>query len=253
MVKSIDRSVGRRKITSEMQQSLAHGRDKARDSVSGRGAAVAAGKAIDPLRRICPKCHTVNSGTSVRFCLKCGQDNQGKWLPCHVKGRITTRDLIAALFSRNALFALFTIILFWEALSFVNMRIDLTGRYKVELEHKLFANHPELEQSLAKKIGLSKLELIMDQRNARIEGLAITNFGQDQLEGRVSEFNPLVMSYDLFTIVNQPEGELRLNISGNIDKIFHSKHWKIVATFHGPNQRKTISDMSEVKLTEVQE
>ena len=247
LVKSIDRS-GKHRTTDEAQQGYAGSKDKARNAATAKAL-----REIDPLRKICPKCNTVNSGTSVRFCLKCGQDNQGKWLPCFVKGAFTASEFFAALFSRNALFAFFTFILIWEALSFTNMRIDLTGRYRVDLQHRLFSNHPEIAPALAKKLCLSRLDMIMDQRNARIEGFTISSFGQDALEGRVSEVNPLVMSYDIFSILNQPEGELRLNLTGTIDKIFHAKNWKIVATFHGPNHTKVISDMEDVKITEVQD
>jgi serine/threonine-protein kinase len=207
---------------------------------------------IDPMRKICPNCQTVNSATSVRFCLKCGQDNQGKWLPYQIKKSFDFFALLQPLLNRNAIFMIFITVLLWELYGFATAPVTLSGKYHITFSHDLFAGNSELNPRLAKHLAFKKADLILDQNGSHISGFIITSFGQDAIEGRVTSLNPLMLSYQLFGIVDRADGELRFQMNGKVDKVFRSQDWQMQANFHGTKQTP-VMDSVKVTFTPAQE
>jgi serine/threonine protein kinase len=207
------------------------------------------GMVVHPVKRVCPHCKTVASGGNFKFCLKCGQDNMGKWLPYHdidkAREGNPLKTLAAPENRRIVLWVILGIILCFSGNAYLSKPLVLTGKFVGKFDHPLFEDKT-LPPALARSLKLAKLEMLVSEDGDHIHGLAKTTFGEDDISGKIMPTSPMILSYDLYTRIEEPTGKLELLIDGTYDKLARSYDWTVKALFNGRNM-KPIAD--SVKMT----
>lgn len=197
---------------------------------------------FDPVLKVCPNCKAVSSSTNYRYCLKCGQDNINRWLPYLQKGnnQYGTAALSVSRTRRLILFVVLAVVLGWTAHAYLTMPIELTGKFVGTFDRQLFARNKSLPPQLAKKLGLSRITLLVSQNGSTVQGLITTRFGQDALRGKVNELSPMLVAYDLDSSIHNADGSLDIEMSGVYDKVLRSQEWTVKAFFKSAKARPVI-------------
>lgn len=208
------------------------------------------GVSADPANRICPTCMTVATGSNYRYCLKCGVDNTGKWLPYirgerdGFSGRRTSGNRYVAP-SRVFLYALLLAFILAAAAAFIMRPVDITGKYLGTCDHELFAREAA---PLSKKLKFSRLEIIFSQQADKISGIVTTKHGQILVDGEVVESDPFSVKYQLSGSDAKLGGRLQIEMHGTYDRVSRSDAWVIRATYM-PKGGASIIDRARVRLS----
>lgn len=212
------------------------------------------GMVIDPVRKVCPNCKTLSSGTNFRYCLKCGQDNTGRWLPYHQSElqKPGVLGLLNPVVRRQVLLLALGAVLVWSVYAYLTAPRELTGKFAARLDRELFAGNPLVSQALSRKLSFQNLKLLVLQQGGNVSGLVTTRYGQGEVHGKVSQVSPMLVSYELEGNISRPEGTLELEMAGTFDKVFRSDQWSLKAFFHGP-RTKPVTEFSRMELFEIQE
>src|SRR5262249_55844736 len=207
------------------------------------------GMVIDPVRRVCPQCKTVSSGSNFRFCLKCGQDNTNQWLPYHHQDsqKLGVININESEVRKFILWVTLAVVLAWAAHSYLTKPIELTGKFIGTLDHELFSDNPEMAQEL----GLTTVKMLVAQHGELVDGLLMTKYGQTPLQGKVIHVNPMIVSYELESSINRPIGRLDIELAGTFDKIFRQQQWNLKAFFHG--SKASVDDSAKMTVAHLRD
>jgi len=213
---------------------------------------------VDPVKMVCPQCRAVSSGANILYCLKCGRDNSGGWLPYERRSRLRAGFSPARLFKvRNRRLAIAVVVglaawaVFWYIFGH---EPTMTGHFQGQLDHPLFAGEAKIDPSLLKRLQSDRLkfDLLMSQKRDLLSGAVTTQFGESDLEGQVIQTNPFLESYWLKGMVQRPEGNLELDISGKYNKLLRSDEWTVWAMFQGAHD-EPVKDNARMKLVRLQD
>ncbi|GEM_PF-3111355 len=214
------------------------------------------GMVVDPMRRVCFKCKTVASGGNFRFCLKCGQDNTGKWLPYHSAARTSPPAVIPSLsqseLRRLLLWILLGLVLCWSGYGYLSRPAHLTGRFAGALSHPLFEDAAGLPPALERKLHSARLDMLTSQEGDNVHGMVGSSFGEGDLTGKMTQTSPMIVSYDLAGTIEKPDGRLDLEMTGSYDKLTRLYDWTVKAYFQS-RAVKPISDQAKMTFTTVKD
>lgn len=209
------------------------------------------GMVADPMRRVCPRCKAVASGGNLKFCLKCGQDNLGKWLPYHSaetkKGKRSAASRRKVSPARLTAIVLIGAVLCWMGYAWLSKPIALTGRFVGKLDHQLF-DSSDLPPVLGRMLRCSRIEMLLSEEGQVVHGLVKTPFGEDDISGKIDENNPMVVSYDLESKVKKMHGKLEMVINGSYIKLLGIYNWRLRASFEGYGV-KPITDTAGITIS----
>jgi serine/threonine protein kinase len=208
------------------------------------------GMVVDPIKRVCPHCKTVASGGNFKFCLKCGQDNTGKWLPYHSLDKARSGHPLAFVSDphnrRLVLWLVLGAVLSWAVYAYLSKPTELTGRFTAEFDHQLF-NDNVLSPTLTRMLRFSSMEMLLSEKAETLNGLVKTPYGEHNLSGKIVQTSPMILSYDIGGSIEKAQGRLDLAIEGTYDKLGRSYDWTVKAFFQGKNV-KPISDSAKMTV-----
>ncbi len=208
------------------------------------------GMVVDPVRRVCPNCKTIASGSNFKYCLKCGQDNMGRWLPYHdvdlSKPARPAGLRISAGGRRIALGVVAGVVAFCCSYFFVCSPHDLTGHFSCTLDHSLFAGKA-VNSTIGRQLLSSAFEMLVAQEGDSIHGLVRTAYGEMSIVGKMTAGGLLSTSYSLEGALDKPPGRLDLVIEGTFDKLARSHQWRLRAVF-AARGAKPITDSVKMKV-----
>jgi serine/threonine protein kinase len=203
------------------------------------------GMIVDPVKKVCPNCQSISEGANYRYCLKCGQDNTNKWLPYHRRKNERVHARTSGL-RRIAFLIVLGILSTWAVQSYLAHGTELTGRFEGTFDHPLFST----DKRSSKQLRISALQMLLSQHGDSVTGLITTKFGQDAVEGKVTQISPMILGYELSSSIQKPTGRLDLELAGTFDKVTKTEDWNYKAFFQG-NQQKPLTDVGRLRFRQI--